>query len=69
MKVISNHVLDHRIIMTPNSSSSDRSWVWTAFDFAEGELLETVSSLTVCVYMYFLITNGIYAIYCGYLSG
>ena len=42
MKVISNHVLDPRIIITPNASSPDRSWVWTAFDFAEGELVETV---------------------------
>lgn len=48
MKVISNHVLDPRIIMTPNSSASDRSWVWTAYDFADGELVETVS-YCVCV--------------------
>mmetsp|Transcript_105044 Transcript_105044/g.226587 ORF Transcript_105044/g.226587 Transcript_105044/m.226587 type:complete len:233 (-) Transcript_105044:72-770(-) len=45
MKVISNHVLDPRIVMTPNSSSADRSWVWTAFDFAEGELLETTFAI------------------------
>ncbi len=40
MKVIANHVLDYRIILTPNVGASDRSWVWTAFDFAEGTLVE-----------------------------
>lgn len=41
MKIIVNHVLDPRIKMEPNAGS-DRSWVWSAFDFAEGELTETV---------------------------
>ncbi len=45
MKVISNHVLDPRIIIAPNAGASDRSWVWTAFDFAEGVLAETVRSI------------------------
>lgn len=42
MKLIINHQLDHRIVLTPNVSS-DRSWVWAAFDFSDGqELVETV---------------------------
>jgi Ran-binding protein 1 len=42
MKVIANHVLDHRILLAPNVGAADRSWVWTAFDFAEGTLVEKV---------------------------
>eukprot|EP00593_Proboscia_inermis_P014453 CAMPEP_0171322512 /NCGR_PEP_ID=MMETSP0816-20121228/115006_1 /TAXON_ID=420281 /ORGANISM="Proboscia inermis, Strain CCAP1064/1" /LENGTH=200 /DNA_ID=CAMNT_0011821017 /DNA_START=462 /DNA_END=1065 /DNA_ORIENTATION=- len=38
---IVNHVLDPRIKLEANAGS-DRSWVWSAFDFAEGELTETV---------------------------
>jgi len=44
MKVIANHAIDPRIQLEPNAGS-DRSWVWSAFDFAEGELLETVFAL------------------------
>jgi len=44
MKVIANHALDPRIKLEPNVGS-DRSWVWSAFDFAEGELKETVFAL------------------------
>merc|ERR1712232_876225 len=44
MKVIANHALDPRITLEPNVGS-DRSWVWSAFDFAEGELTETVFAL------------------------
>lgn len=44
MKVIANHALDPRIQLEPNVGS-DRSWVWSAFDFAEGELVETVFAL------------------------
>lgn len=44
MKVIANHALDPRIKLEPNVGS-DRSWVWSAFDFAEGELQETVFAL------------------------
>jgi Ran-binding protein 1 len=44
MKVIANHVIDPRIVLEPNVSS-DRSWVWSCFDFAEGELIETVFAL------------------------
>lgn len=44
MKVIVNHALDPRITLEPNSGS-DRSWVWSAFDFAEGELVETVFAI------------------------
>ncbi|CAJ1957713.1 unnamed protein product, partial [Cylindrotheca closterium] len=44
MKVIVNHALDPRIKLEPNVGS-DRSWVWSAFDFAEGELKETVFAL------------------------
>jgi len=44
MKVIANHAIDPRIELKPNSGS-DRSWVWSAFDFAGGELVETVFAL------------------------
>jgi len=44
MKVIANHALDPRIKLEPNVGS-DRSWVWSAFDFAEGELVETIFAL------------------------
>lgn len=44
MKVITNHALDPRIKLEPNAGS-DRSWVWSAFDFAGGELVETVFAL------------------------
>jgi len=44
MKVIANHVVDPRIELQKNAGS-DRSWVWTAFDFSEGELVETVFAL------------------------
>lgn len=46
MKVIVNHFLDPRIVLTPNAGN-DKSWVWVAFDFAEGELLETVSATAI----------------------
>lgn len=42
MKVIINHFLDPRIVLRPNVSS-DKSWVWVAFDYSEGKLEETVS--------------------------
>ena len=41
MKVIANHALDPRIVLEPNAGS-DRSWVWSCFDFADGELEEKV---------------------------
>ena len=44
MKVIMNHAIDPRIKLEPNAGS-DRSWVWSAYDFAEGELVETVFAL------------------------
>jgi len=44
MKVIVNHALDPRIKLEPNSGS-DRSWVWSAFDFATGDLVETVFAI------------------------
>ncbi|KAI2489640.1 Ran-binding domain [Fragilaria crotonensis] len=44
MKVIVNHALDPRIALEPNAGS-DRSWVWSAFDFAEGVLTETVFAI------------------------
>ena len=44
MKIIVNHVVDPRIKLEPNAGS-DRSWVWSAFDFADGELVETVFAL------------------------
>jgi Ran-binding protein 1 len=44
LKVIANHIVDPRIVLTPNSGS-DRSWVWAALDFAKGELVETIFAL------------------------
>mmetsp|Transcript_26141 Transcript_26141/g.60095 ORF Transcript_26141/g.60095 Transcript_26141/m.60095 type:complete len:98 (-) Transcript_26141:446-739(-) len=44
MKVVVNHVIDPRIRLEPNAGS-DRSWVWSAFDFSEGELVETVFAM------------------------
>lgn len=44
MKVICNHVIDPRIQLNPNMSS-DRSWVWSAFDFSDGELVETIFAI------------------------
>lgn len=44
MKIIANHAIDPRIKLEPNAGS-DRSWVWSAFDFADGELVETVFAL------------------------
>lgn len=44
MKVIANHAVDPRIKLEPNAGS-DRSWVWSAFDFSGGELVETVFAL------------------------
>lgn len=41
MKVIANFALDPRITLEPNAGS-DRSWVWSAYDFSQGELEETV---------------------------
>ncbi len=43
-QVISNHVIDPRIVLVPNAGS-DRSWVWTAFDYAEGDLAETTFAI------------------------
>ena len=52
MKVIINHFLDPRITLSPNVGN-DKSWVWTAFDFAEGTLIETVIQIIICViYLY-----------------
>jgi Ran-binding protein 1 len=44
MKVIANHALDPRIVLEANAGS-DRSWVWSCYDFAEGELEEKVFAL------------------------
>lgn len=44
MKVIANQAVDHRVKLEPNVGS-DRSWVWSAFDFAEGTLEEVVFAL------------------------
>ncbi|CAM9834299.1 unnamed protein product [Pylaiella littoralis] len=44
MKVICNHVADPRIVLKPNAGS-DRSWVWNAFDFTEGQLEEVTFAL------------------------
>lgn len=44
MKVIANHALDPRIKLEPNAGS-DRSWVWSCYDFADGELEEKVFAI------------------------
>jgi Ran-binding protein 1 len=44
MKLLINHFLDPRIVLTPNVGS-DKSWVWVAFDFSEGSLIETTFAL------------------------
>ena len=44
MKVIANHVLDPQIKLEPNAGS-DLSWVWSCYDFADGELVEKVFAL------------------------
>ena len=51
MKVIVNHFLDPRIVLTPNVGN-DKSWVWVAFDFSDEELVETVS---YHVFLYFIL--------------
>lgn len=46
MKIIVNHFLDPRITLTPNAGASDKSWVWVAFDFANGvELVESTFAI------------------------
>jgi Ran-binding protein 1 len=44
MKVIANHAIDPRSVLEPNVGN-DRSWVWSAFDFAEGNLVETIFAI------------------------
>jgi Ran-binding protein 1 len=44
MKVIANQAVDPRVKLEPNVGS-DRSWVWSAFDFAEGVLEEVVFAI------------------------
>lgn len=44
MKLIINHFLDPRIRLVPNSGT-DKSYVWNAFDFSDGELIETTFAL------------------------
>lgn len=51
MKVIVNHFLDPRIVLAPNISN-DKSWVWVAFDYAEGDLVETVSTCSVHIVLF-----------------
>lgn len=46
MKVIVNHFCDPRINLVPNVGN-DKSWVWVAFDFSDGELIETVSECVI----------------------
>ena len=44
LKVIANHATGPHIQLEPNEGS-DTSWVWSASDFAEGELIETIFAL------------------------
>jgi Ran-binding protein 1 len=42
LKILVNHFIDPRVNVTPNVSS-DKSWVWRAFDFSNGETLEEIT--------------------------
>uniref|UniRef100_A0A7S3NPI9 RanBD1 domain-containing protein n=1 Tax=Aureoumbra lagunensis TaxID=44058 RepID=A0A7S3NPI9_9STRA len=44
MKIIVNHVIDPRIQLQPNAGN-DKSWVWGAWDFSEGELVDEVFAI------------------------
>lgn len=44
LKLLVNHFLDPRIVLTPNVGN-EKSWVWVAFDFSEGKLEETTFAL------------------------
>ena len=44
MKIICNHVIDPRIELQPQMSS-EKAWMWSAFDFSDGELVETIFAL------------------------
>jgi Ran-binding protein 1 len=44
LKLIINHFLDPRIVLTANVGN-EKSWVWVAFDFSEGKLEETTFAL------------------------
>ena len=44
MKIICNHIIDHRLEMQPQMSS-DKAWMWSAFDFSDGELVETIFAI------------------------
>mmetsp|Transcript_16040 Transcript_16040/g.32067 ORF Transcript_16040/g.32067 Transcript_16040/m.32067 type:complete len:213 (+) Transcript_16040:24-662(+) len=44
LKIIANHFLDPRIVLTPNVGN-DKSWVWVAFDFSDEELIETTFAI------------------------
>ena len=44
MKLITNALVDPRIVMTKNVGS-DRAWVFSCFDYSEGELVEEVFSI------------------------
>jgi Ran-binding protein 1 len=41
MKVLLNHILDPSITLEMQAAS-DRSWMWSALDFSEGEVRETI---------------------------
>lgn len=44
MKIICNHVIDPRLELKAQMSS-DKAWMWSAFDFSDGELVETIFAL------------------------
>ena len=44
MKIICNHIIDPRLEMQPQMSS-DKAWMWSAFDFSDGELVETIFAI------------------------
>ena len=68
MKVIVNHFLDPRIVLTPNVGN-DKSWVWVAFDFSDEELVETVSYIMYAfIIMFFFILFFFNIISCGIIS-
>lgn len=65
MKVIANHFLDPRILLTPNVGN-DKSWVWVAFDYSDEELIETVSikAYIISCILFYILYNIYYVIYC-----
>jgi Ran-binding protein 1 len=58
LKILTNHFIDPRIVLTPNAGT-DKSWVWTCHDFAGGEALEEmVRLLFICLFVYLFVISS-----------